>query len=87
MASATSKPDAAIISQAKEASRARSDSEFCSKLDGLLQEADESQPWLELLDCGIQGEPIDRPFQETGELMGILITMVSKLGKAENLKR
>lgn len=36
-----------VAAQAREASRARSDSEFCSKLDGLLQEADESQLWLE----------------------------------------
>src|SRR5437588_10922638 len=44
-----------VAAHAREASRARSDSEFCSKLDGLLQEADESQLWLELLrdDCGI----------------------------------
>jgi len=78
-----------VAAHAREASRARSDSEFCSKLDGLLQEADESQLWLELLrdDCGIQGEPIDWLFKETGELMGIFITMVSKLGKAESLKR
>ena len=50
-----------VAAHAREASRARSDSEFCSKLDGLRQEADESQLWLELLrdDCGIQGEPID----------------------------
>src|SRR2546426_7755725 len=45
-----------VAAHAREASRARSDSEFCSKLDGLLQEADESQLWIELLrdDCGIQ---------------------------------
>ena len=44
-----------VASHAREASRARSDSEFCSKLDVLLQEADETQLWLELLieDCGI----------------------------------
>ena len=47
-----------VAAHAREASRARSESEFCSKLDGLLQEADESQLWLELLrdDCAIQGE-------------------------------
>ena len=47
-----------VAAHAREASRARSGGEFCSKLDGLLQEADESQLWLELLrdDCGIQGE-------------------------------
>jgi four helix bundle protein len=66
-----------------EASRVRSDSEFCSKLDGLLQEADESQLWLELLqeDCGIRGEEINGLHQESGELMGIFTTMVSKLRK------
>jgi len=75
-----------VAAHAREASRARSDSEFCSKLDGLLQEADESQLWIELLrdDCGIQGEQIARLHQETGELMAIFISMVSKLRKAGN---
>ena len=42
-----------VAAHAREASRARSDAEFCSKLDGLLQEADESGLWIELLrdDC------------------------------------
>jgi four helix bundle protein len=72
-----------VAAHAREASRARSDSEFCSKLDGLLQEADESQLWIELLrdDCAIRGEAIDWLYQETGELMGIFTTMVSKLRK------
>src|SRR5213595_3461388 len=62
-----------VAAHAREASRARSDSEFCSKLDGLLQEADESQLWLELLqeDCGIAGQPIDHLRRETGELLAI----------------
>jgi four helix bundle protein len=73
-----------VAAHAREASRARSDSEFCSKLDGLLQEADESQLWIELLrdDCGIEGEEINRLHQEAGELMAIFTTMVSKLRKA-----
>src|ERR1017187_8252190 len=77
-----------VAAHAREASRARSDSEFCSKLDGLLQEADESQLWIELLrdDCAIRGEAIDWLYQETGELMGIFTTMVFKLRKAEKLK-
>jgi four helix bundle protein len=72
-----------VAAHAREASRARSDSEFCSKLDGLLQEADESQLWLELLrdDCGIQKEIIDPIWQEANELMAIFVTMVSKLRK------
>ena len=70
-----------VAAHAREASRARSDSEFCSKLDGLLQEADESALWLELLrdDCAIQGEAIAWLYQETGELIGIFTTMVAKL--------
>jgi four helix bundle protein len=73
-----------VAAHAREASRARSDSEFCSKLDGLLQEADESQLWLELLrdDCGIQNEPIDHLLRETDELLAIFTSMVSKLRKA-----
>src|SRR5450759_4416611 len=67
-----------VAAHAREASRARSDSEFCSKLDGLLQEADESQLWIELLreDCGITGDLVDRLHQETGELLAIFTTMV-----------
>jgi four helix bundle protein len=72
-----------VAAHAREASRARSDSEFCSKLDGLLQEADESQLWIELLrdDCGIQSDQINLLHQETGELMAIFTTMVAKLRK------
>lgn len=72
-----------VAAHAREASRARSDSEFCSKLDGLLQEADESQLWLELLrdDCGIQDELIEQLLRETDEPLAIFTTMVSKLRK------
>src|SRR5258706_5847458 len=38
-----------VAAHVREASRARSDEEFVSKLGGALQEADESQMWLELL--------------------------------------
>ena len=72
-----------VAAHAREASRARSDDEFCSKLDCLLQEADESHLWLELLrdDCGIQSEQIDSLLKETGEIMAIFTTMVSKIRK------
>jgi four helix bundle protein len=72
-----------VAAHAREASRARSNSEFCSKLDCLLQEADESQLWIELLrdDCGIKSAEIDGLFRETGELMGIFTTIVWKLKK------
>ena len=72
-----------VAAHAREASRARSDSEFCSKLDGLLQEADESHLWLELLrdDCGVVGEQIDHLLRETDELLAIFTSIVAKLRK------
>ena len=72
-----------VAAHAREASRARSNAEFCSKLDGLLQEADESQLWLELLrdDCGIVGQPMDELLGETDQVLAIFAAMVSKLRK------
>ena len=73
-----------VAAHAREAARARSNSEFCSKLAGLLQEADESQLWLELLrnDCGIVGDTMDYLWRETDELLAIFTRMVSKLRKS-----
>ena len=70
-----------VAAHAREASRARSEAEFCSKLDGLLQEADEAQLWLELLheDCAVTGEKIEHLLAETTELLAIFVTIVSKV--------
>jgi four helix bundle protein len=72
-----------VASHAREASRARSDSEFCSKLDGLLQEADETQLWLKLLaeDCRIDDPELPIMHRETGEIIAIFTTIVSKTRK------
>jgi len=72
-----------VAAHSREASRARSEAEFCSKLDGLLQEADESQLWLELLheDCNISGDQIDFLLKETNELLAIFTTIVSRVRK------
>ena len=69
-----------VAAHTREASRARSDAEFCSKIDGALQEADESQLWIELLreDCGIRGTNIAKLHSETNELIAIFVTMVNK---------
>lgn len=69
-----------VAAHVREASRARSNDEFVSKLGGALQEADETQFWLELLreDCGIpavQTQPIE---QEAGELIAIMTTMINR---------
>ena len=75
-----------MAAHAREASRARSDAEFCSKLDGLLQEADESQLWLELLheDCGISSNSTQPIWAEANELISIFTTMSrnTKRGKS-----
>src|SRR5437773_8110090 len=70
-----------VAAHAREASRARSDSEFCSKLDGLLQEADESQLWIELSrdDCAIRNGQVAHLYSETDELLAIFTTIVAKL--------
>ncbi len=70
-----------LAAHAREASRARSDAEFCSKIEGALQEADESELWLQLLqeDCGIEGDAIRQLLRETGELIAIFVTMASRL--------
>ena len=69
-----------VAANLREASRARSDAEFCSKLDISLQEADESQLWLELLkeDCNITGEQLDHLLNETNQLIAILVTIISR---------
>ena len=70
-----------VASHVREASRARSDQEFCSKIEVALQEADESQLWLELLaeDCGIGCDALKLLQSESGELIAIFATIVSKL--------
>jgi four helix bundle protein len=70
-----------IAAHSREASRARSDSEFCSKIGGLLQEADESLLWLELLneDCHVENPEINSLLDETSEILAIFSTIVSKV--------
>src|SRR5208282_257722 len=69
-----------VAAHVREASRARSDEEFVSKLGGALQEADESQFWLELLreECGIE-TALTKPLEvESSELMAIFTAMINK---------
>lgn len=70
-----------VAAHAREASRARSDAELCSKLDGLLQEADESQLWLELLieRCAVNDPRIEALRVEAGQIIAIFVTIVSKV--------
>lgn len=69
-----------VAAHVREASRARSDEEFVSKLGGALQEADESQMWLELLreECGIAPADTLPMEKEADELMAIMTTMIKR---------
>lgn len=62
----------------REAFRARSNAEFISKLQGGIQELEETRYWLELLlEAAILSAPKLRPLMdEADELMSILITCV-----------
>jgi len=64
----------------REATRARSDAEFISKIEGGLQELEESVYWMELLaESGIIPPLLLEDLQkEADELTAILITCVKK---------
>ena len=64
----------------REGSRARSNAEFISKLEGGLQELEETAYWLELLIEGgvVSAEMLCSLQQETEELTAILVTCVKK---------
>ena len=69
-----------VAAHVREASRARSNNEFVSKLGGALQEADESILWLELLreECGIAAQLTEPLEKESSELIAIMTTMVRR---------
>jgi four helix bundle protein len=69
-----------VAAHVREASRARSASEFASKLGGALQEADETLLWLELLreDCGIDPDLTTPLEKESVELLAIFTTMIKR---------
>jgi four helix bundle protein len=62
----------------REASRARSDAEFISKLEVALQELDESAYWLELLASAeiVPAQKLADLQNETDQLLAILVTCV-----------
>ena len=78
-----------VAAHVREASRARSDDEFASKLGGALQEADESALWLELLteECGIDSADIAPLLQETSELIAIFTTMINKTKQKAEMRK
>jgi len=76
-----------VAANYREASRARSDAEFISKIEVCTQEADETDLWLELLEenCEIISELMTWLRKETNELIAIFVTM-AKNTKKRNIK-
>ena len=72
-----------VAANYREASRARSNAEFVSKIEICTQEADETILWLELLrdDCGISSDRLDWLLDESNQLISIFVTM------SKNVKR
>ena len=72
----------------REAHRSRSNAEFISKIEGGLQELEETTYWLELLeDAGIAPMELTTSIlQEAGELTAILVT-IARTAKARNSAR
>ena len=72
----------------REAHRAKSDADFISKIEGGLQELDETTYWLELLvETGICSNAYVQPLtHEADELIAIFVTLVknTKLRKDES---
>jgi len=72
----------------REAVRSRSDAEFISKIEGGLQELEESVYWMELLvESGIiKTERLEELMKEADELTAILVTCVKKT-KQKKIKK
>jgi four helix bundle protein len=64
--------------QYREAQRAKSDADFISKIEGALQELDETQYWLELIGEAniLSAKRLEALYQEAEELIAILVTIV-----------
>jgi four helix bundle protein len=65
----------------REAQRAKSNADFISKIEGLLQELSESGYWLELLEEAqiVKTEQVAPLLDETSQLTAIFVTIVKKV--------
>src|SRR5262245_39601425 len=67
-----------VGAQYREATRAKSNADFISKIEGSLQELEETEYWLELLaEAGLcRDDGLRSVKRETGELKGIFVSIV-----------
>ena len=77
-----------VGAQFRESQRAKSDADFINKLEGCLQEADETAYWLELLVKAeiFPAQRLEALRKEIDEIIAILVTIVTKVKKRINKK-
>lgn len=75
-----------VGAQFRESQRAKSDADFINKLESVLQEADETAYWLELLVRAkiVPASKLESLRKETDEIIAILVTIVTKVKKRVN---
>ncbi|MGB9641289.1 MAG: four helix bundle protein [Anaerolineales bacterium] len=73
----------------REACRAKSNADFISKIETILQELEETAYWLELLDEGNilpSSEIISSLSNETNQLIAIFVTIVKGVKERQKIK-
>ena len=74
--------------QYREAQRAKSDADFISKIEGALQELDETMYWLELIGESriMSAKRLEPLREEAGELIAIFVSIVNGVKKRGRLR-
>src|SRR5919109_5419912 len=77
-----------VGAQYREGTRAKSNADFISKIEGSLQELEETEYWVELLSGSelFPEEKLDAVKKEIGELKGIFVSVVRNV-KAKSKPR
>lgn len=72
-----------VGAQFRESQRAKSDADFINKLESVLQEADETAYWLELLVKAeiVPSSKLEPLRKEIDEIIAIIVTIVTKVKK------
>lgn len=70
-----------VGAQYREAQHAKSDADFVSKIEGALQELEETAYWLELIEemKFFPPKKLETIYQETRELLAIFVTIAKKI--------
>ena len=78
-----------VGAQYREACRAKSNADFINKIEGALQELDETLYWLELIGESqvLKTSRLDALRKETEELIAMFVTMVKGVKEKANMLR